>query len=419
MKKALLLLFLFIVPAGASEIECVSLGITSGTVGERTNYKPRISTDGRFVVFESRDQLIPPSRNRFRDIFIFDRNKQTSKKIEPPIERANSGPSISGGGRYIVYQSYPLSVVLGESPVTADIYIYDRYLNKSSIQNFGLETEQLDGEDRDASFSSDGRYLVFTSNGAVYPGLKNGLTRQVYLFDHEARTLELISRPSPSLASAEWLGQGDPGNRQSVDPRVSRNARFVAFKSASTNLIRLLPLDSLATHLYLLDRRQRILIQVDEQSRGFNSDHSTIGRYDMDDNGGVLVFEGRARNLTKPMEVLFKTDLYIFNRSSGAVSLLTTGLFSEKSHSPTLSGDGRFLAFVFRGIFKGEIVEDGLIVYDIKLDRWVKVVNGSLANPDFSRNGQYITFESNQIELVPGVKTKHLNIYIVKNPYYE
>jgi Tol biopolymer transport system component len=132
-----------------------------------------------------------------------------------------------------------------------------------------------------------------------------------------------------------------------------------------------------------------------------------------------LVFEARKRNADKPLEVLITTDLYVFRRSSGTVTLLTTGIFSQKAHSPSLSGDGRFLSFVFRGINKGEKVPDGLIVTDLKLDRWVKVVNGTLSNPVFSHDGQFIAFESDQPTLAAGAKGKVLNIFLVKNPFYE
>src|SRR5258706_160601 len=121
--------------------------------------------------------------------------------------------------------------------------------------------------------SGDGGYLLFTSNATIYRGLKNGITRQVYLFDNESKSLELITRSftekaSPETASGEWVSTDEPGNRPSGDPRVSFNGRYAAFKSAATNLTRLLPLDSLASHLYLLDRRQNQMIQVDETERG-------------------------------------------------------------------------------------------------------------------------------------------------------
>jgi Tol biopolymer transport system component len=186
--------FLFCGSAFAVDIECVSLNVSSSSMGPRTNYGARISGDGRFIVFESREQAIARHRTKFRDIFYFDRNKNELHRIDPPLQRSNSNPSVSERGRYIVYQSYPLSVVMGEPPLTADIFVYDRYLNKSSIQTFGRGDAALDGENCDPRFSGDGRFLLFTSNATIYPGLKNGITRQIYLFDNDSLSLQHIRR---------------------------------------------------------------------------------------------------------------------------------------------------------------------------------------------------------------------------------
>ncbi len=395
----------------AAEIQWISQHESSSTVGNWTNYDPKISGDGRFVVFEARDASIALHRSKFRSIFLFDRTKQTLRRLEPPnIERSNSGPTVSEGGRYVAYESYPLSTVMGQPPLIADIVVYDRFLNRHTFQTFGLPDKTLDGENLHPVFSADGRTLGFTSNSALYPGLKNGITRGVYVFDTSDRSLALISATSDN----------EPANRPSGDPRISRTGRYIAYRSAATNLVRLLPLDSLSSHLYLLDRKMGRTIRIDEPERGFDSNAWVVGAYDMDQTGRRLVFEGRRRLVGEPIKTLLTTDLFLFDLSTGTVKQITSSLFGGRSHNPTISGDGRFVAFVFRGLNEdGNKIAPGLIIYDVLSERWDKVCEGKVDNPSFSRDGQWITFQSDQKDLVLGAPGNVYNVFVVANPFSE
>jgi hypothetical protein len=200
------------------------------------------------------------------------------------------------------------------------------------------------------------------------------------------------------------------------DPKMSQRARRVAFKSAAINLVRLLPLDSLLHHLYLLDRETEELIQIDDPDRGFDPNQFIIGQYDMDGEGNIIVFEALKRKVNDPVGTLSTTDLFLFDASTTTVRQLSTGIFSEKACHPTLSGDGRFVGFVFRGIDKKE--SGGLIIYDRQHDTWRKVMSGSCFNPQMSKDGRILVFESDE-ELVPGAGKDVKNIYAVKNPFLE
>lgn len=398
-------------PAHAADIQWISQHETSATVGSWTNYHPKMSGDGRFITFEARDASIPIHRSKFRAVFLFDRNKQSLRKLEPPnIERSNSNPILSEGGRYVAYESYPLSAVMGQPPFFSDIVIYDRFLNRHTFQTFGFPDKTLDGENLQPAFSSDGRYLVFTSNATLYPGLKNGVTRAIYLYDTFERVLSLVSA----------VNDTEPANRPSGDPRISRNGRYISYKSVSTNLVRLLPIDSLSSHLYLLDRKQAKLIRVDEPERGFDSNSWVVGSYDMDQSGRRIVLEGRQRIVDDPLKTLVSNDLFLFDVSSGTVNQITSGLFAGHAHDPSMSGDGRFIAFVFRGFNEhGNKVAPGLIVYDTLTQRWDKICEGATANPTFSQDGKWIAFESDEKDLVPGAPGGVSNIFAVANPFSE
>src|SRR5258706_2407491 len=144
---------------------------------------------------------------------------------------------------------------------------------------------------------------------------------------------------------------------------------------------------------------------------GFDPGHYFIGESDIDLTGNIVVFEGIKRK-DSPYETLESTDLFLFDRSTDTVRKLTFGIFLERAHSPALSGDGRYLAFVFRGVDKTD--RGGLIVLDIPNGIWRKIIDGECANPILSKDGHILIFESNETDLVPGSSGLVNNIYVLK-----
>jgi len=395
----------------ATSIELISVNRSTSATPDRTYSNPRLNKNGRYIVYESRLLNGSKSRVRPREITLYDRHKRSWRKLDAPsLTRSNSGPTISESGRVIAFQSYLSTAVPEEPPLVSDIVLYDRFLNHSVFQNFGPGEHSLDGENLDPTLSGDGRLLVFTSNATIYPGSQNGVTRQVYLYDFERHALELVSQSTTGVV----------GNRPSGDPHVNESGDLVTFKSESTNLLNLYPIESLTPHLYLFNRTSGELIQIDETERGFDTDELIAGRVAMDGPGQRIVFEGRHRKTTEPAFSLYATDLFLFDRSSGVVTQLTEGLFAARSHSPSLSGDGHYLVFVFRGLSRGkEKVAGGLILYDMERRDWIKLMEGACYNPQISKDGRWIVFESDEKDLVPGASPKIMNIYLLPNPVLE
>src|SRR6266508_2632853 len=84
---------------------------SAGNEADSHSFDPSISDDGRFVAFSSAaDNLISGDANRFADIFLHDRETAETSLVSLNTTglRANknsSRPSISGDGRFIVFES--------------------------------------------------------------------------------------------------------------------------------------------------------------------------------------------------------------------------------------------------------------------------------------------------------------------------
>lgn len=135
-----------------------------GESGNGISAKPTISADGRFVVFESQaDNLVPVDTNEARDIFIHEvaTGITTPVSVNSAGEQANGNSrnySMSADGRFIAFQSDADNLVPGEN--NCEIYISDR--ETGTITCITAESNPGDYIG-DLSISNDGRFIVFES----------------------------------------------------------------------------------------------------------------------------------------------------------------------------------------------------------------------------------------------------------------
>jgi Tol biopolymer transport system component len=106
--------------------------------------------------------------NGSEDIFVHDR--QTGQTVRVSVDstgvegNADSyDPSISSDGRYVVFDSLATNLVAGDTNDSYDVFMHDRQTGQTlrvSVDSTGVEGN---GESRWPSISSDGRYVAFSS----------------------------------------------------------------------------------------------------------------------------------------------------------------------------------------------------------------------------------------------------------------
>ncbi len=201
------------------------------TVAQRdANRSPRaprsadISADGRFVAFESQARLVAADVDDLHDIYVLDR---TTGQVT--LETGGSDdecvhPRISGDGRYVVYESRPSSAQ--KSP-RADIALRDRVEGTTRvISQSARNTGDVFGWSRSPDISDDGRVIAFSSAATTLgqgPDV-NGAAEDIYLVHLPALT---ITRASV-LPSGAQLPRGD-----SILPSLSADGRWLAFASTA------------------------------------------------------------------------------------------------------------------------------------------------------------------------------------------
>jgi pimeloyl-ACP methyl ester carboxylesterase len=101
---------------------------SSGVAGNYQAYNPSISSDGRYVAFESNaDNLVPGDTNDRSDIFVKDLATGQIVRVSAAAngDQANGDsllPEITPDGRYIVFQSEASNLRAGDTNGATDIY---------------------------------------------------------------------------------------------------------------------------------------------------------------------------------------------------------------------------------------------------------------------------------------------------------
>lgn len=118
---------IFVHDIGTGQTERVSVA-SDGTQADGASFSPRISDDGRFVVFRSNaTNLVPGDSNARFDIFVHDRDSDQTVRVSVPAgggEADNHSylPAISGDGRWIVFESDATNLVIDDTNRARDIF---------------------------------------------------------------------------------------------------------------------------------------------------------------------------------------------------------------------------------------------------------------------------------------------------------
>ena len=206
---------------------------TNGVQGDAGSYLPSISSDGRYVAFESdATNLVNKDTNGVFDIFIHDRETGKTERVSVKTngvegDAGSNNPSISSAGRYVAFESYAANLVNGDTNGASDIFIHDRQTGETRRVSVRTNGAQGDGNSYYPSISSDGRYVAFYSYAT---NLANGDTNgasDVFVHDRQTGETRRVSVRT----------NGKQGDYYSYYPSISSDGRYVAFDSLATNLV--------------------------------------------------------------------------------------------------------------------------------------------------------------------------------------
>ena len=208
----------------------------SGTPGNQTSLEPRLSADGRFVVFSSDSSnfgFVDPNGS----MDVYRKDMLTGQVALVTMDFATGGapnlgvfatsgtPAISADGRFVAFNTL---VPFAPNDVTVgDVYVRDMVANTHQLISVGMGGQSVTGSMGD--LSADGRHVVFSSaSGALVPNDNNGFS------DVFVRDLPLARTTRESVSYA-----GGDANGHVSALSISSSGRRLVMYSQCTNLVAL------------------------------------------------------------------------------------------------------------------------------------------------------------------------------------
>jgi Tol biopolymer transport system component len=234
-----------------------------------------------------------------------------------------------------------------------------------------------------------------------------------FFIDRQLGLTELIS------ADAD----GIPGNQDSWGSALSTDGRFFAFTSAASNLV---PGDNNGvSDIFVVDRREnrieRVSVSRDGIEGNLPSDMPSISA-----DGRYVAFRSSASNLVSE-DTNGVSDIFVVDRQTGfveRVSVASDGTQgNDDSDWPTLSADGRFVAFTSRAnnLVAGDTnFRADVFVFDRQhhtIERVSVNSSGVQGNGDsgaaaISADGRWVAFQSDAANLVPDDTNNGLDVFL-------
>jgi Tol biopolymer transport system component len=245
-----------------SNTTLVSINTNNTGSGNGDSYSPLISATGRYVLFHGKANNLASgiTSTTYENLYWRDLQGGTTRAL---TTNTSSSVSIIGAmspnGRYVVSAPNAGPLYLWDLQLNTRLYTntlssltaaavspdgtHVAFLTSSHVYAMDLvaNTNVILGVPRapihgGLRFSGDSRFLV-------YAALDSTNTNQVYLYDFQQATNQLISMNTNS--SAGGLGNSD-------SPDISSDGRFVAYRSVATNLVA--GVSNPSPQIYLYDR---------------------------------------------------------------------------------------------------------------------------------------------------------------------
>src|SRR3712207_4823726 len=229
------------IPAHAAQFDSSLLSRATGPTGAKGNNESRhssISADGRYVAFlSSATNLDAADTGTGHDVYVRDRQTNTTTLASRASgatgakgDRSNSRPMISGDGRYVVFESDSTNLDPADTDTTFDVFVRDLQANTTTLVSraSGATGAKGDSQSFRPSISGDGDRIAFQSTANNLSPDDSDANQDIFVRDLSDQTTTLVSRATGAT--------GANANSEATDASIAAQGNHVAFESSATNL---------------------------------------------------------------------------------------------------------------------------------------------------------------------------------------
>jgi Tol biopolymer transport system component len=392
---------------------------TGGGQGNGGSFVPAISADGRYVAFYSdASNLVSGDTNGARDVFVRDLQTGETTRVSVSTSTAEANgdsfaPTLSSDGRYVAFESAATNLVDGDTNDANDIFVRDRQTSSTTRVSVGYDGSQANGGSDQPSLSGDGRLVAFTSAATNIVSGDVNANRDAFVYDRQTGTAVNLSVSS----------DGTQADLDSFTPELSANGRFVAFSSFADNLI-VDDLNE-SSDIFVRDLQANTTERVSEYTSHYEAEGDSVrpsissdGRYVAFDSDAWDLVWGD----TNDVHDVFVNDRA--TSVTTRVSADDSGTQANgESFRPSISGGGRYVAFYSEAtnLVPGDTNgATDVFVHDHRsgaLKRMSVAAGGDDGNGDSLRpaidgGGRLGVFESDASNLVPGDSNRFTDVFV-------
>ena len=318
---------------------------SSGVTADGSASSAVVSADGRYAVFASaatnlRDGVVTTGTHVYRHDRTTGRTVLVS--VTPagaPGNDVSRDPSVSADGRFVVFGSFATDLVDGDTNVRQDVFVRDMVTGTTRLVSGA--TEGVVGLAGASSLSglSGAREITDDGRYIVFNSFATNLVAGVTNGTHHVYVKDMTTG---AVVRASVNDAGEPGNRPSVQPAISGDGRVVAFQSTSTNFTSSPLFNSAQIFVRQLPDGPTTLETPAAAAAARRSAVPTLS-YD----GRYLAFESDAPLDTADLDN-GTSDIFLRDREARTTVLASlspnavSGAFSAR---PSISGDGRWVVF--------------------------------------------------------------------------
>ena len=321
----------------------------------------------------------------------------------------STGASFSADGRYVVFESEASNLVAGDTNNERDVFVKD--LRTGAIQRVSTDAVGVEGNDWSgaASISADGRYVAFTSHADNLTA--DGPHHPTGVFVKDLRTGAI--QPA-STDDVTWVSRG---------ASISADGRYVLFLG---DAYRRMSEDTTPWEdLFVKDLQTGTLRMVSTDANGVQADRG-ISEATISADGNYVLFESDAGNLVAG-DTDGSWDLFIKDLRAGSVRAVSTdasgALGNYGCGRASLFADGRYVVFEsydHRLVAGDTNASIDIFIKDLETEAIRRVStdaagvqgNDHSTSASVSADGRYLLFASDASNLVAGDTNGNTDIFV-------
>jgi Tol biopolymer transport system component len=322
--------------------------------------------------------------------------------------------SMSPDGRFVAFMSNATNLVANDTNQWTDVFVRDRLLGTTERVSVDSAGNEGNVDAYYPSISADGRFVSFESRSSNLVTGDGNHESDIFVHDRSTGTTERVSVDSSGREAAGG----------SHFPAISADGRWIVFDSWAPNLVS--GDTNSKSDIFVHDRQGGTTLRASVDSSGNEGDGDSLYVSSISADGRFVAFQSAATNLVAG-DTNGTIDIFVHDFQAGTterVSVSTSGKEADsRSDWPSLSGDGRFVAF--------ESDADNLVNGDTNLKRDVFVrdrQNGTTrrmsvdsagveaddwcVSPSISADGRYVVFDSMASNLDPGDTNPFRDVFV-------